>query len=393
VENAVKSGGFKDEHMPKTIGSLLFEGLGKDANLVPFSERESIWKIIQNLDSQEYDGSHWEDGYPESNRDAITIAINSAHGDVMHAVIGYAIWCSINLKKSGKRGLVEEVKQVLLKRLDPSFDNTVSTRAVLGMFFTNLFAIEKQRAVENAKTIFGIDNQKLAKAAMEGYLCNQVYRDVFSEMIPYYQKHVLEAAQDKEGDRLSEHQEQLVDHIVIAYLLNHDCADALFIQFKSIANEKMLDHAIWRVGFELRHYKGGETKINLEKIKRMWRDEKFQSRPDLAEWFVHSPFDYKFTISAFLGNLQKSKGKTYHIHSTSEHLAKYAKGFPEETMLCLEQLVSGYPQGWEIYSMREKIKQMIADIKSSGDNRLIESANKMINHLGSLGFDEFRSLL
>jgi hypothetical protein len=180
---------------------------------------------------------------------------------------------------------------------------------------------------------------------------------------------------------------------VIAYLLDYEGADSLFNQFKNTASPKMIDHAIWRIDLELANYKGGQTRMKIDKIKRIWMDKKFQSRPELAGWFQHSPFDSKFTISAFLGNLQKSDGKTFHVHSVGEHLAKYAKDFPEETLSCLEQLVIGYPQGWEIYSMKEGIKQMIIDIKSSSNASLIERANKLVNHLGSLGFDEFRSLL
>lgn len=355
-------------------------------------ERQRVWRIVERLDLMNYDDGPWADGYPSFQRDAYTISINSANGKIVHSLVAYAIWCFDQIKKeNGKGEFVNDAKTRLESHLDLDRDNNVSTRAVLGFFFPQLASLSKEWTTANLEKIFPASHTKLADAAWESYLYNDVWEHAFTLLVPQYRARLDRAVQESD-EKVPQHVLQLVDHIVISYIFDVQGGDELFRQFKHKAQPLLLDEAIshiWRLLKDDQSKKG----MNMEKIKAIWTDAKFLARPQLTELFERSPLDQAFSISALLKNLKAVKEKVEHSHRVVEELVGYAKEFPSETLECLELIVAADAKTWEIHFMKDYIRMIVKDIRSLQNEQLSQRCDRLVNFLGSLGYPEFGDLL
>lgn len=388
VQNLVKD----YEDLSKAIAEFHFEGFIRKRPRIPYQERKRVWRIIERLDSMNYDDSEWAKGYPESEKDAYSIAINATNGKIVHALIAYAIWCFENIiVQSGKGEFVGEARTRLESHVDLSKDSKVSTKATFGYFFPQLASLSKEWTAANVDNMFPAANSVLADAAWESYQYNNVWGHAFAMLFPEYRARINKAIQEDKGEKLSQHVQNLVDHIVISYIFDIPRGDDLFKEFKHKAPPLMLDQVvnyIWRIIGDV-----DKTKINMDKIRAIWTDSKFQARPALTDLFLRSPFDRAYSISALLNNLKAAKEKVDHSHRVVEELVGYVKEFPSETLECVELIVAADSKTWEIHFMKDYIRTILADIRSTKNTELIERNNKLINYLGTLGYTEFRDLL
>ncbi|MCU4139055.1 MAG: ATP maltotriose and DNA-dependent transcriptional regulator MalT, partial [Thermodesulfobacteria bacterium] len=151
----------------KEIASLLETGFEKNA--FPFELREQIWKILELLTED-------PDPTPEDERKKAgppelewpTLAINSIRGKAIHAVIRYALWVRNHLEERQKYHGFDsmlEVKAVLEKHLNPSYDPSLAIRSVYGQWFPWLVYLDRKWAKEKVSQIFPIENSNLRDAA------------------------------------------------------------------------------------------------------------------------------------------------------------------------------------------------------------------------------------
>lgn len=382
-----------DEYLAEGIADLIHYGCIRSKSGIPFSERQRVWQVVGRLDSLYYDDGTWADGYPDHQRDAYTIAINSANGRIMHALVAYAIWCFRGIQKEKGRGeFVNEAKARLEDHLDLDKDSNVSTRATLGFFFPQLASLSREWTAANCGKIFPVSDSKLADAAWESYLYNDVWEHAFNLLIPEYKARLDRAVQEDKGEKVPQQTLYLIDHITISHVFDLKGGDELFREFKHKAPPSLLDEVINYLWRTLKDDKI-KTKISMDKIKAIWADAKFLARPQLTELFERSPLDRAFSISMLLKNLKTTKEKVEHSHRIVEEITGYAKEFPAETLECLELIVAADAKSWEIHFMKDYIRKIVRDIKSLKDEQLSQRCDRLVNFLGSLGYPEFGDLI
>ena len=69
-----------------------------------------------------------------------------------------------------------------------------------------------------------------------------------------------------------------------------------------------------------------------------------------------------------------------------------AKKFPEKVVYCLELIVRGDKEGWGIYGWQDHARIILEKSMRSG-GRAQQTADGVINYLGTRGHHEFRDIL
>jgi hypothetical protein len=79
-------------------------------------------------------------------------------------------------------------------------------------------------------------------------------------------------------------------------------------------------------------------------------------------------------------------GKAAVDHLVAERLASLANHCPAANVLCLELMVHGTEEGWQIHHWASHAEAILNSALQSGDGDAVHSANVLINRLGARGF-------
>ena len=140
----------------------VFQGLPQHFKDIPFEFRKRVWQIIEPLTSDPEPTIEDEAQYDSSNFEPANLAINTTRGEAMHTVIQYTLWIRRHIEKGADsndridRGFEEmpEVRDILEKHLDPSFDPSLAIRSVYGRWFPWLVLLDEKWARDNTELIF-----------------------------------------------------------------------------------------------------------------------------------------------------------------------------------------------------------------------------------------------
>jgi hypothetical protein len=302
----------------KAIVDLIGAILGDNDCGVPIDLREPIWKILLELSADNDPTPEYEKKDGGGNLDPMTLAINTVRGEAMHAVVNYGLWLARNHKKEEGKGVFKmplEMQQVLENHLDPSKDPSLAVRSVYGWRLPNLFYLNRDWTISKLDTIFPPQKemQLFFIAALEGYLSNSVYKDIFEALKKVYWDAIvlLGKNQDKAGYRVADIDERLPQHLMVVYIRDSK-HDDLIQHFFSDAPAKVRGQAINFLGrVILREVSGyADKEIVVERIGKLW-DQRISSSgttetEELQEfgwWFKQSPFGRKNTIDRLLKTL------------------------------------------------------------------------------------------
>lgn len=108
-------------------------------------------------------------------------------------------------------------------------------------------------------------------------------------------------------------------------------------------------------------------------------------------WFVSKRFEEPWAVKQLLEAV-KISGRTEADHLVLEQLADLVQRMPKESVQCLECLVKGDREGWNIYHWRKEIRLILSYAIQSGEEAG-EIAKDLIHYLGSRNYLEFRNLL
>jgi hypothetical protein len=89
----------------------------------------------------------------------------------------------------------------------------------------------------------------------------------------------------------------------------------------------------------------------------------------------------------------KISGKMEISESVVEKLASFAQPMPYKAAKCLELLVKGDRDGWDIDMWRGHARIILAAALQSSNKEASKAGENLIHYLGSLGYLEFRDLL
>ncbi len=378
------------------LADLLETNLLQDDKSIPFSKVDQVWQILKKMVLISNDDSSWTNDYPNSSYDSYTISINSAIGRAMHAVMQYTVWAYHGFKTLNKKPerLENDVRLLFEQRLDPNIDKTISTHAVFGFHINNLFALDKEWTTQNIQNIFKKGEFSiLGDAAWEAHLLQKIYSNVFVRLYSEYERRVLLLKTHKAKDGKSKDPaKRICQHIGIIYLSNIDGSDKMFELFLKNANDELIGLCIETIGRALEHHKRDKT-VPKRDLKKLWGRNNIQKYPEIGWFFINSPLERSYNIQTLVKCLESTKGQISPIHKIPKQLVNYAEEFPLQTILCIEKIIDAYRKGWELYHMKDELKQIINTIKQSGNTEAIEISDKIIHTLGQSGFEEFRELL
>ena len=392
----------------RAMADLFGEALGTKRCEIPIELRSKVWEIVSHLAEDEEPTPEYEKRDGGGNLDPMTLAINTVRGEAMHAVVNYGLWLSRNQGKETVEStskMPPEMQLVLDAHLDVSKDPSLAIRSVYGWRLPNLFYLNREWVISKLDTIFPPQEemQPFLMAALEGYISNGIYNDMFDALKKVYWNAItlLGKNQDKTGYRAADIDERLPQHLMVVYIRDPKHDDLLEHFFLS-APAKARGQAINFVGRvilrELSGYTDKEVVIN--RVGQLW-DQRISTSgtTDIEElqefgwWFKQSPFSHKDTIGRLLKTLEVSKGIIDVAYEIVEELQSYASELPLETITVLDLIARAEREYHEFSYKKEEYKETIRLVKATGNAEAIQKANDLINFLGSKGFIEFRELL
>jgi hypothetical protein len=401
----------------KSIASLISAGFEEGAACISFDQRSIVWRILHVLTNDPDPTPDHEESYGGSNMDPATLAINTVRGEAMHAVIRYALWIYRHLEKLPNskerlaRGFNEmpEVREVLDEHLDTSKDPSLAIRAVYGQWLPWLVLLDPVWTKEHIARIFpGSESERSYRdAAWETYIifCAP-YDNVFEIMGDQYAAALDRLGKVKEKKTwIADPGERLAEHLMFFYWrgkLAFDDPRGLLNRFWSEAPESIRAHALGFIGRKFESTKETLPAEILQRLQFLWeqrlsaaKEKPNSHKQEMAAfgwWFISGKFEDSWIVVQLIEAL-KISGKMEISESVIEKLAAFAKPMPYETVKCLDLLVKGDWDGWDIDMWRGHARIILASALQSGNKEVSATAESLIHYLGSLGYLEFRDLL
>lgn len=388
----------------RTISDFLGRALGQDTCDIPVTLREKAWEIISTLAENPEPTPEYEKRDGEGGLDPMTLAINTIRGEAMHGVINYGLWLARNNVSTGENKMPKELSSLLDTHLDINKDPSLAVRSVYGWRLPNLFYLNKQWLEKNKEKIFDKKNLEYLRAAWEGYLANNVLKEVVHILKQEYLDFIsyLGTFEKREGFRTTDADQRFPQHIMVIHVNDqeHEHDDLIKEFFSSSpvsAKAEGINFAGRVVLREIENFSdSGEVK---QKLSKLWR-ERLDASADQEElkefgwWFKSSPIGDKETLDQMIKTLELTNGNIDVPYEIIEKLVDMTNEYPVEAIKILDMLAHSDQETHEISYKKEEYRQIIKKVKETENIEAIGLANTLINYLGSRGFtQEFRDLL
>lgn len=389
----------------QTIADFLGDALGRGDNNPPISLQEKVWDVILDLveDPEPTPEDEKRDG--EGGLDPMTLAINTVRGEAMHAVINYGLWVARNLEdKTVEVKIPQEVTNVLNKHLDKNQDSSLAIHSIYGWRAPNIWYLNKPWFIANREKIFPKDSPTYLLAAWEGYLANNVIKEVFKLLRQQSFDFIQHLGTfEKKGFRANDVDQKFPQHIMVAYVSddeNDDLVEYFFQNAPPKARAEALNFAgrvILRQQEDLR-----DKEQTLKRLAELWKtrislpegNTDVEELQELGWWFKFSPVGMKETLELMTKTLEVTKGKIDVPYEIVEELVKYVPEYPVESIKLLQLLAEAERESHEITYKRNEYREVFRLIKEGDNEEAKQIKDEVINHLGSKGLiGEFRDLL
>jgi FtsZ-binding cell division protein ZapB len=182
--------------------------------------------------------------------------------------------------------------------------------------------------------------------------------------------------------------------------LNPDDRNGLFSKFWSKAPGSLREYALNYIGFNLYHSDDPIAPDVLDRLKNLWEAridfiKKGHVEPDeLSEfgwWFASGQFDENWSMKQLIDALSLV-GETKLDFRVLDKLSASASQNPKDTIKCLELIIKGKQNKWQIHTWRDKIRSILGTILECEDASVAKAADDLINYLSSLGYLEYKDL-
>jgi hypothetical protein len=179
--------------------------------------------------------------------------------------------------------------------------------------------------------------------------------------------------------------------------------DVLIERFFSQASDEVRGDALGFVGRSLREAKGNLTEDVRTRLEKLWEWRLDISRGDRSGshhdemaafgwWFGSADLDEAWALAQLEASLRIS-GRMDVDHQVMERLAELAVKNPKATLSCVDLMIDGAEEQWQIHHWSNQIRTAISAALRSGDNDTQASAKALINRLAARGFLDFGDLL
>jgi hypothetical protein len=345
--------------------------------------------------------------------DPFTNALNTPRGVAMGAVVQYALWVRGQFDKSQDKDsllakgfdAMSEVRQVLDFHLNPENDPSVTIRSVYGQRAPWLQLLDANWARENTSKIFARENGELWHAAWDTYIgYSQPYDNVLEWLISKYSFAIEQINAHDHGWATPEGPDySLAKHLMSFYWRGKlDIQGDILQAFYRRAAGKLRAYALSFVGRSLRNTEGSISSTVATRLKDLWSNRLTavaqQSQMDSEElreygwWFASRKLDDEWSIAQLLEALRLAK-QVEPDHLVVERLVEIARTAPLQCVEALRMMIEGDAKGWAILGWQDKAQEILRVARKSGDAEARESAEELINLLGSRGYFDFGKLL
>ena len=380
--------------------------LGNDSCVISTDLKEKIWAIISTLADDPEPTPEYENKNDGRDKDPMTLSINTTRGEAMHAVVNYGLWIARNLKdKSVEVKMPIEMTELLDKHLDISQEPSLAIRSIYGWRLPNLFYLNLPWLEKNKDKIFSKDNPDHLLATWQGYLSNNVIKELFIILKQEYFDFIPHLGTMKNmGYRSDDIEDRFPQHVMVIYANEFEHDDFVEYFFKN-APVKAKSEAINFAGRVILRELGGFE--NKEDVKKRFADlwDRRISLP-LAEinpeelqefgwWFKVGPFGRKDTLDRMIKTLELAGGKVDVAYEIAEELKSFAYEFPVESIKLLDLLIRPKRETWDYLYKKDEYKEVIKLAKSTENEEAKKNADILINYLMSEAglVDDFRDLL
>jgi hypothetical protein len=332
----------------------------------------------------------------------MNIAINSVRGEAFEAFVHFVFWDSKRMYNQHK--LEKDVKDLFKTIIEKEITRTMM---FIYAYYTPTFHYRDRNwfVKKIMPMLFGKKDKDLKLAAEEGYLSQNLYREIFQDVAfrELYKEWIKNPYVDYSNNQ--EHfkhlDDALADHLAIGYIydLDFDMKTDIFTLFWNVTNQRRWKEFITFIG---RHLQNQKNYLNSkEKIKKrllkLWEfileKKKLEDSEVLSafgEW-VDEKIDI-FTdeelVKMVSKILKKSKGAWENQYSLFEKLSNFSQFDLRKTLNIIrnffiieydkeEKKRRSWLVGYGDY--REKIKIIFE--KAAKDKKLKKEAEKLISDL------------
>ncbi|MEX2305003.1 MAG: hypothetical protein WD595_02310, partial [Waddliaceae bacterium] len=389
----------------QAIADFAGDAIGRGDNNPPISLQEKVWDIVSELvkDPEPTPEEERRDG--EGGLDPMTLAINTVRGEAMHAVINYGLWVARNLPdKTVEVKIPGEVTDVLSKHLDKKQDQSLAIHSIYGWRAPNISYLNKPWLKANKEKIFPKDSPEYLVAAWEGYLANNVIKEVFRILKPQYFEFVsFLGTTEKKGYRANDVDQRFPQHIMVAYVSdteNDDLVDFFFENAPAKSRAEALNF-VGRVVLRQQESLRNKDQV-LKRLAELWKkrisllveNTAVEELQELGWWFKFSPVGKKETLELMTKTLELTEGKIDVPYEIVEELVSYVSEYPLESIKLIKLIAEAERESHEITYKRNEYREVFRLIKEGDNKEAKQVKDEIINHLGSKGLvEEFRDLL
>ena len=398
------------------VAAFIGLGVASDKGRIPFEYRQLVWECIEPITrspdpTPEREKQNRKDN---ANFEPIQLAINSTRGRALEGVVQYGWWVKDNLSKGNVfldnfEG-IEEVRAIFEEHLDVEKESLLAIRAIYGQWFPQLTVLGKKWAEEKIDIIFPGANNKMHDficAAWDSYIkFSNVYDNVFRLLRDKYLWAI--DRMKKQGERKNEHEvdRRLARHLIIMYTRGVlSSADELWQKFWEDAPDRIRKEAIEFIGRMLRDRSNSfETDIinrfcelleeRLKKIEGI--DEKERSGEEFTGfgwWLESEDIEEEWLLEQLERVLNLTKGRIDWDHKVVERLNNMFEKYPQKVLTVLRKMCDGDYEGWSMISNKEVYEDVMRRALKSENSEVKLCADDFVNHLGAMGYQEFRKLL
>jgi hypothetical protein len=409
------------------VARLLGDGFSSESNPIPLGLKDLAWQAIEPITNdpeptpeQEKEYSSLEPaGQAKGKRsnvrsfDPFTAGMNSVRGAAIESVVRYALWVRRGFEKlEGASDLLAkgfeampEVRKALETHLRVDIDPSIAIRTIYGQRLPWLQLLDPKWAQENTARILPRNDLVRWHAAWDTYICYCApYDNVFDWLRSEYAFAVEQIGSHEHGWEGPQPPDfSLAQHLMTFYWrgkLAHD--GDLLKTFYGRADEKLAGHALNFVGRSLRDAKEAVPEDVSGRLMRLWsgrlaaaRQRPATSGQELKEygwWFVSRKMDDAWSVSQLLEALSLAKWIEPDFLVVQE-LAKLSSVMPLECIRALTMIVEGDAKGWAVLGWADDAKAIIKAALKSDNPEARQSAEDLVNALGSRGYFDFGALL
>lgn len=383
-------------------------GVGR--KVIPYALRERVWECIANLlEDPDPTPEDEADRFGRAS-DALDVSINATRSVAVDAAMHYCVWVRDHIGGEGfTLDAAPEAQAAFDRHLDAVQEPSRAVRWVFGRWFRFLVGADPSWASSRVEVIFGGREAEgeLEATAWDAFVSSNVADSAGYDVL--HEQYARAAERIGRGvravRRLNDADEMLGQHLVRLFWMGTielDAKGSPLRRFYELATGALRAHLVEYVGRTLYGTNAADIPDAIaQRLRLFWetRLRAMQSLPSSERDAEAAAFGWWFAAGKLgdewlLDQLASALSVCARIDSSMivvERLGALVTQHPSRALACLELMVRGDNVGWNIESWKRHVLLVLEVTLGRADTA--ERARALVNELGRLGFQEYRSLL